>query len=119
MGEGSLTWVDGLVSRLFPAYGGAEASVFRVLGVYGICGFDWRWFNVSSPMWLRWVPRWWVGWDRRKIWTFRLWNAFNRVTAVEHCWGFGILQINSLHLLFISDSKLALFFFTIVDYEWE
>lgn len=51
----------------------------------------------------------------RHIWMLRLWNVFNHITAVEHYWGFGVLQINCRHLLFISDNKLSLFFVDIVN----
>lgn len=61
-----------------------------------------RWFNISSPFL---TARW-----RRGHLFLRLWNLYNRRAVQGHFWGFGILQINSRHLLYIGHDSFHLLF---------
>jgi hypothetical protein len=73
---------------------------------------SWRWFHLSSPMWIWWWPRWLPALPNgRKQATLRLWNLFNRVTAdKQHWWGIGVLQLGRLHLIYIGDAGCRVLF---------
>ncbi len=56
------------------------------------------WFNLSAP-WCRPGGLW-----------VRLWNVFNRRSTEGHYWGFGLLQIQQRHLLYLGHSGAMLLF---------
>jgi hypothetical protein len=65
---------------------------------------NWKWFNISSPMW---VHVFGIRWP----YTIRLWNLFNRYPSTgEHWWGVGILQLGQRHLFYIGDGGFCFLF---------